>query len=42
MSVETSTVSATGNTVHTREAQGVYAALFDKINLNPVSSLTDI
>lgn len=42
MSVETSTVSATGNTVHTREAQGVYAALFDKINLDPVSSLTDI
>lgn len=42
MSVETSTASATGSTVLTRDGQGVYATLFDKINLSPVSSLTDI
>jgi type VI secretion system protein ImpC len=42
MSAEGNTAVASGSTVLTHEGQGVYATLFDKINLSPVSSLTDI
>ncbi|WP_447748181.1 type VI secretion system contractile sheath large subunit [Pseudomonas nicosulfuronedens] len=42
MSVEVNAAHAAGGSVTTREGQGVYASLFDKINLSPVSSLTDI
>jgi len=42
MSAEGTSVQAGSAEVLTREAQGVYATLFDKINLNPVTSLADI
>jgi type VI secretion system protein ImpC len=42
MSAEGNMAVTSGCTVLAHEGQGVYANLFDKINLNPVSSLTDI
>lgn len=42
MSAEGTTAKAHGATVLANEGQGVYAALFDKINLSPVSALADI
>ncbi len=43
MSVQNETQSSGGTTVlENPAAEGVYASLFDKINLNPVSSLSDL
>ncbi|WP_207885662.1 type VI secretion system contractile sheath large subunit [Pseudomonas sp. 30_B] len=42
MSAEGTVAHAGGASVVTHEGQSVYATLFDKINLNPVSTLTDI
>ncbi|MDN6860163.1 type VI secretion system contractile sheath large subunit [Pseudomonas sp. CAN2814] len=42
MSAEGNMAVASSSTVLTHEGQGVYATLFGKINLSPVSSLTDI
>ncbi|WP_337024780.1 MULTISPECIES: type VI secretion system contractile sheath large subunit [unclassified Pantoea] len=43
MSVQNETLSSGGTTVlENSAAEGVYASLFDKINLNPVSSLSDL
>ncbi|HFK7700296.1 TPA: type VI secretion system contractile sheath large subunit, partial [Enterobacter hormaechei subsp. steigerwaltii] len=41
MSVNTETASAQGQTT-VLEKEGVYASLFEKINLTPASSLGDI
>src|SRR5690606_39170876 len=42
MSAEGTAAVAGNATVVMKEGQGVYASLFDKINLTPVSTLTDI
>lgn len=42
MSAEGTSAQAGSAEVLTRDAQGVYATLFDKINLNPVTSLAGI
>src|SRR5450830_625215 len=42
MSLEDSSVQSRGATVLSEEASGVYAALFNKINLSPVSELAGI
>lgn len=42
MSAEGTSVQTGGAGAQVREGQSVYAALFDKINLSPVSSLADI
>ncbi|WP_271411937.1 type VI secretion system contractile sheath large subunit [Pseudomonas sp. Q1-7] len=42
MSVEGTAAQVPGSAVLSREGQGVYATLFDKINLSPVSALADI
>ncbi|SUI40308.1 Uncharacterised protein [Salmonella enterica subsp. enterica] len=44
MSVNTETQSVQGKTTVLEDAptSGVYASLFEKINLNPVSRLSDI
>ncbi|MEG5974014.1 type VI secretion system contractile sheath large subunit, partial [Enterobacter hormaechei] len=41
MSVNSETASAQGQTI-VLEKEGVYASLFEKINLTPASSLGDI
>lgn len=42
MSVESSNVQSRGATVLSGESQGVYGALFNKINLNPIAQLGEI
>ncbi|NWD57299.1 hypothetical protein HX878_21475 [Pseudomonas veronii] len=42
MSLEHSNVQARGTTVLSEESAGVYAALFNKINLSPVAELVGI
>ena len=41
MSLEHSNVQSRGATVLSEESAGVYAALFNKINLSPVSELAN-
>ena len=42
MSIESSNVQSRGATVLSEESKGVYGALFGKINLSPVSTLSSI
>ena len=43
MSVQNEKISASGSAAQQRQAaEGVYASLFDKINLSPVSRLSDL